>query len=131
MEQTRIFVSLGVEELLDTLMKSMILSAAEMDQAVSASKSAVDGHALARELVDAGILTAYQMQAVCNCKYAELRIGNYDVLDRLGAGGMGTVFKARHRRMKRVVALKVLSRSLAQTNRSCSAFSARWRRSPA
>src|SRR5262249_39835986 len=37
--------------------------------------------------------------------------GNYEVLDRLGAGGMGTVFKARHRRMKRVVALKVLSRA--------------------
>ena len=40
----------------------------------------------------------------------ELVIGNYTVLGRLGAGGMGTVFKARHRSMKRVVALKILSR---------------------
>jgi serine/threonine protein kinase/DNA-binding NarL/FixJ family response regulator len=42
-----------------------------------------------------------------------LLIGNYEILDRLGAGGMGTVFKARHRRMKRIVALKVLSRNLS------------------
>jgi CheY-like chemotaxis protein/tRNA A-37 threonylcarbamoyl transferase component Bud32 len=38
-------------------------------------------------------------------------IGNYDVLAKLGAGGMGTVFKARHRRMKRIVALKLLPKT--------------------
>jgi serine/threonine-protein kinase len=43
-----------------------------------------------------------------------LVLGNYEVLERLGAGGMGTVFKARHRRMKRIVALKVLSQHIAQ-----------------
>ena len=35
-------------------------------------------------------------------------LGNYDLLQLIGAGGMGQVFKARHRRMNRVVALKVL-----------------------
>ena len=51
---------------------------------------------------------------VCQRRSAALQIGNYDVLGRLGAGGMGTVFKARHRRMRRVVALKVLSSNLAK-----------------
>src|SRR5438128_10621072 len=36
----------------------------------------------------------------------------YRVLDSLGAGGMGTVFKAEHRLMERLVALKVIRKEL-------------------
>ena len=35
-------------------------------------------------------------------------LGDYVLLGKIGAGGMGKVFKARHRRMDRIVALKVL-----------------------
>src|ERR1043165_3424541 len=34
--------------------------------------------------------------------------GEYTVLEKIGAGGMGQVFKAVHRRMERTVALKLL-----------------------
>jgi CheY-like chemotaxis protein/tRNA A-37 threonylcarbamoyl transferase component Bud32 len=76
---------------------------------------ATDGATLAWELVSAGKLTAYQARAVLEGRLTDLRIGNYEVLDLLGSGGMGTVFKARHRRMKRVVALKLLDPNIAKT----------------
>src|SRR5687767_704678 len=36
----------------------------------------------------------------------------YEVVEFLGAGGMGVVYKARHRLMHRTVALKIINRSL-------------------
>ncbi len=41
------------------------------------------------------------------------RLGNYEVLSLLGAGGMGEVYKARDTRLDRTVAIKVLPSHLA------------------
>ena len=46
---------------------------------------------------------------------AEIRkIGNFELIERIGQGGMGTVFKARQISMDRIVALKILPPSLAK-----------------
>src|SRR4051812_42402346 len=42
------------------------------------------------------------------------RIANFEILGRIGRGGMGAVFRARQINMDRVIALKILPPSLAK-----------------
>ena len=61
---------------------------------------------LARSLVRAGRLTPYQSAAIYQKKSRGLLVGDYQILDKLGQGGMGVVFKVRHRHTGRLGALK-------------------------
>src|SRR5262249_53644733 len=81
-----------------------------------------DAEKLARELVHEKKLTAFQAKQIWAGKGASLTLGNYVILDKLGQGGMGMVLKAQHRRMKRVVALKVLSPSVTRTKEMAQRF---------
>jgi phosphate ABC transporter phosphate-binding protein len=104
------------EQFLQNL-KDSGLSVAQNAQRLLASPTEAeetDGMALARRLVGAGELTSYQAEAVLEGRHSDLRIGAYEVLDLLGKGAMGTVYKARHLTMKRVTAVKVLSPEVAK-----------------
>ncbi|MCS6977218.1 MAG: protein kinase [Gemmatales bacterium] len=59
-------------------------------------------------LVDRGLLTPYQSDRIAAGKTFGLILGHYRVLERIGAGGMGIVFKAEHIRLRQTVAIKVL-----------------------
>src|SRR5439155_6940358 len=72
---------------------------------------------LLARLVDHGLLTDYQARRIDAGSTFGLVLGNYRVLDRLGAGGMGVVFRAEHTRMRRLVAIKVLPLSPEQDQR--------------
>jgi eukaryotic-like serine/threonine-protein kinase len=73
-----------------------------------------DTASLSRWLVRAGHLTPFQAKAIYLGRTRGLVIGNYAILDLLGIGGMGQVYKAQHRRMKRIVALKLLTPEVAR-----------------
>lgn len=60
------------------------------------------------ELQRRGWLTLYQIQQLLQGRDADLALGPYLVMEKLGEGGNGQVFKARHQHMKRIVALKVI-----------------------
>ena len=77
---------------------------------------------LSRALVKAGYLTPYQAAAVYQNKSRGLLIGNYLILDKLGQGGMGVVFKARHRKLGRLGALKILPPSFTRDHGAVTRF---------
>jgi serine/threonine-protein kinase len=53
-------------------------------------------------------LTPYQVAQLLSPEGQSLTIGPYILIEPVGEGGMGQVFKARHRVLERVVALKVI-----------------------
>lgn len=100
-----------LQQFIDSLIQSGLMSAAEValfQQGLPPGKEPEDIQALARELIQAGKLTKYQAQAIYQGKAKTLVFDEYVVLDKLGEGGMGVVLKARHKRMDRLVAIKIL-----------------------
>ncbi len=89
--------------------------------------SALDQNELIDRLVKHGLLTEYQAGRIKAGTVYGLVLGNYRILDRVGAGGMGIVFKAEHTLLRRIVALKVLPLSREQDARMLRRFLAEMR----
>src|SRR4051812_4235254 len=59
---------------------------------------------LAQEVLQRRWLTPLQMRWLLRGRGSRLTLGPYVLLDRLGSGGMGQVFRSRHRLMGRLAA---------------------------
>lgn len=93
-----------------TLLDESGLITAEEAIAFQKSQGAACNSALelAKILVEQGKLTEFQIKMILQCKGDRLFLGDYVILQQIGAGGMGKVYLAEHCRMKRQVALKSL-----------------------
>ncbi len=130
-----------VEEFLSNLQKSKLLTPQQWiivcrevasEQRVGPSGDVLPGRQeqsrhpptpqeLARTLVELRFLTRWQADMLLQGK-KDFILGRYTLLDCIGAGGMGAVFKALHGEMGRVVAIKMLSPGVMKNQQAVSRF---------
>ncbi len=115
----------GLRQFVRTLVQSRLMAQAEIDafrSKLSDDEQPKTAEDLAKALYRHHKLTRFQTQAVFQGRTKGLVLGNYVVLDKVGKGGMGHVYKAQHRRMKREVALKVLPSQVARQKEAVERF---------
>ncbi|MDP6443702.1 MAG: protein kinase [Pirellulaceae bacterium] len=103
--------AIPARSLLERAASHGLLSADDLEQ--FASEVSDDGaeestEELADRLIRLGILSSFQATELCKQNPDPLQLGEYLLVDRIGRGGMGDVFRAKHQKLDRVVALKVL-----------------------
>jgi serine/threonine-protein kinase len=96
--------------LIDALRQHELLSPEQLADLTSLAKGGRCGEArgLAKALIQKSWLSVYQVNQLLLGKGHELTIGPYFVLEKLGQGGLSSVFKAQRRDNGNVVALKMI-----------------------
>jgi WD40 repeat protein/serine/threonine protein kinase len=95
-------------DLAQALRTLRLLEAAQLAELPALKARWPEPRALARELIGRGWLTPYQVNQLFLGRGAELLLGSYLLLERLGEGGMGLVFKARNWKVGTHVAVKII-----------------------
>src|SRR5216683_376878 len=108
-----------VADFVELTRKSGVVDASSLDTVVDHSRtgphSPADPKQLAGHLVRHGLLTIFQAEQLLRGRWRGFNIGKYQILERLGFGGMGIVYLAEHKALRRRVAVKVLPVSLAES----------------
>jgi serine/threonine protein kinase len=97
--------------LVEAIKSARILPAPQLESVISTLQPRyADPRHLARELMQRGWLTPFQVNQIFRGEGKDLILDQYLLLERLGEGAMGLVYKARHTTMGRLAALKVIRR---------------------
>jgi serine/threonine protein kinase len=115
-----------VAEFIELVQKSGVVDGPRLSAYVQntdeRSAPPADPAKFANLLIRDGILTDFQAEQILQGKWRRFTIGNYKVLEKLGSGGMGQVFLAEHKIMRRKVAVKVLPSAKAEDPSSLERF---------
>ncbi len=98
----------SVSRLVEVLHQSALLPPEQCAQLAELQQSWPETRGLARALIERGWLTPFQMEYLLLDGVQQLTVGPYQLIDVIGEGAMGKVYKARHRKHGHLVALKVL-----------------------
>src|SRR5205809_1784785 len=116
----------SVEELIDLAKKSGVVDDKRLEAAVAKLRAAgtppKEPGKLAGILVRDGILTHFQAEQFLQGRWRRFTIGKYKVMERLGQGGMGSVYLCEHKFMRRRAAVKVLPAAKAEDPSSLERF---------
>lgn len=108
--------SVSIESFLESLSASRLLSPTSVERfrsTLATMSNDVTPNALARWLVDRQLLTAWQAEELLQGR-RDYFLGKYKLLERIGQGGSGTVYRCEQTGMDRIVAVKVLSEEVAK-----------------
>lgn len=118
-------MAISVEQLSETLAASGLMTPDEVTSlrsSLAGDGGIADGPSFAAELVRHKKLTPFQAEALTSGQPPKLVFGEYTVLEKIGEGGMGAVYKTQHRRLKRLTALKVLHASVTKSDDAVKRF---------
>jgi serine/threonine protein kinase len=113
-------------ELLELVRKSNLVEekalAAQIQKMGEGAGASATAQQAGRALVGAGHLTAFQLARLLEGKWRGFYLGKYKILERLGVGGMGSVYLCEHKYMRRRVAVKVLPSSRSESRSALDRF---------
>jgi serine/threonine-protein kinase len=110
------------ETFLANLRRSGLLGPEQLAEVIDQLSDSEHGRPVARALVERGLLTRFQAAQLLAGRTSGFFLGQYRILAHVGQGGMGRVFKAEHRTLNRLVAIKVLAPRLLRTPRAQELF---------